>query len=115
MYCDVGDPKLIGPLGAEVAIDQIGRWSGIAVTNSCGRRFPARKALNLTLVHQSCNALSGNVTTFLAQIGMETRATVRRLRRTKQRLNPIAQKQIALATRRRRALAPGVAAALGDF
>src|SRR5271165_2121944 len=112
---DVGNPELVGPLGGELPIDEIGRWPCIAIANRCRRRFAPRSSVNTTFSHQPRNTLSGYRNTFIAKVRMNAWTTIRRPRFAKQCFDSIAKKQIALTTRRGRTLAPCIVAARGDF
>jgi len=93
---DVCDPKLVGPLRFEVAIDEIRRGTCAAVLNGCFEAFSPAGAVNLALSHDSCDALVADAKAFIAKIGLNAGATVRTARAATIRLDAITEDDISL-------------------
>jgi len=104
---DVSDPELVRRGGDEVAVDKVGRWTGILV--ACAAVLPAsRNALELGELHQPCDSLLSDVNAVRRENRVHTRHAVGGPRLFVDGVNRQAELRVGLRTRRRLALAPRV-------
>lgn len=108
---DVSDPDLIGTVGFELAIDEIGCRPGIAIADRRNDAFAPRSAFNSAFSHQSRNTLAGDLQPFIDQIGMDSWPSVGAPRVAKDRFDPISQRKVGFSSIRRRPFAPCIKAA----
>src|SRR5258708_14086376 len=74
---DVGDPELIWPAGGELPINQIGGRSGRRITARGAERLSPADPHRVRDAHQASHSLPPDALSFVSQLGMNSRGSVR--------------------------------------
>ena len=111
---DVGDPELVRPGRAEVAVHQVRRRSCLLVAP--GRHRPAIPVTGTdqaSLPHQPRNPFAAVLLAMPLQFGMDAGRSIRLARAGVHRAHSLQQRRVSRGMDRRRAVNPGVVARLG--
>src|SRR4051794_34107132 len=111
---DVGHPKLIGQLGTELALHQVGRGPRTAVALRGTHTAPPAHPTKLRLAHQTRHSVVAGRHALLAQLRMHPWRPVGASRTLVDDANLLHQLRVALSARRRHSFIPRVVAAGGE-
>src|SRR5271170_7409081 len=112
---DVSHPQAIRSGCDEVTIDQIGRWTCMAVTHCGGYPLAPAHTDQACRVHQPRYALAPHLDALSLEFGVDARRAIGPARVLMNRSHPRAEFRVRPGARRRRPLTPRVVPAGGDF
>jgi len=87
--CDVRNPQLVRLVGSELAIDQIGSRPRRSVAPRGHGRFSPTHACQSGFLHQASDPLPSDVRSFIFQLSVNTRRSIRLARKVMDRSYPL--------------------------